>query len=775
MIGGATPLNIVDISKNIEIRHNVSIRVLDASTGKVVQEHTGHNAATNSMFTGIAHYLSGDGVFNQGYSMLSAYVPRYISLGTMGLLTQEQDNLGLPCMTADEAKEYMSQCPGYGADGYDTHKNNNRPYSGLGPVFKNRQSTLSVNCELISDSFPRALISYREIIPETRSEFSETVDVVFGAMISTGALAQFRESDKDYIFISEVGLWSEKEWTEGGSNGLLAGYRIIPPNEWNWGMSPEDVSDDDARTYLRLVEGEVDPSASQISECKPAVAAYNLNKLQQSILKVKKNQVVQVVWKLQLGGIKYPETYISQGTIPSNAYRKSFTRNFVHFPLVPMPELPNFGIINNKIDVVTDGYTYKYQFDIEKYKNTGGTTYYVAPGAPGHADRGLSEDSPVSLQALLTRTGTAALADGDTIVLADGIYRDIVAQFPQDHYACQNSLNFIAKNPGKVTIANIGAKLTYQDDGDGIYSANRSSVVKVVQLLDADNFVTTELQHVETVADCNQAGTWTVTDSENNAVLHLHLFGGIEPTHENCFVLLNYHMPVFRSVNNADKEINLYLDGINFIGGTNGTLQVRVRDGSTYATNVYARSCKFLHTYSADIISSGHPSGNAVQIYNANAFFVNCYAGFATQDGFNYHISRSNPPAFTPSFIEVNCIGANNGVDGVAQSSNPPQPSQNGSTSHDGVKGLRIGGVYYNNFGPNVADVNDNTVTVNIQCTAFDSANNGPSSTDTANADFSAQMPGSTMYCYSCRAFGSRSPYIAATGATIITHNCETE
>ena len=36
----------------------------------------------------------------------------------------------------------------------------------------------------------------------------ERPDIVFSSLISTGALKQFREPGKNYIFISEVGLWS---------------------------------------------------------------------------------------------------------------------------------------------------------------------------------------------------------------------------------------------------------------------------------------------------------------------------------------------------------------------------------------------------------------------------------------------------------------------------------------------------------------------------------------------------------------------------------------
>lgn len=365
---------ILKIAKSLGMKQNITLRVIDEATGKVVQEHTAHNTVTNSMLLGIAHYLTGDGVLNQGYHMLANYVPRYISLGTMGLITQHADRVtGLPtgigtaipegdgelyddliaaeaaldaaqdklaqfcpyflesgkcysgqaCTTCSnrlkalkddiDAKQkayedayealagssgteeqrltdYMRERPGYGADGYDENQNNNRKYFGLGPVFKDRPIPgRTVNCELISASFPRAEISFRDVVPEVEAELPKTIDVVFSAMISTGALKQFREEGKDYVFITETGLWSQPMWPsteiiktdpheykwgdkidyECGDNGLLAAYRLAPPNEENWDMS----------------------------------VAENRELLKKNILRVGVNQVVQVIWKIQLGSI----------------------------------------------------------------------------------------------------------------------------------------------------------------------------------------------------------------------------------------------------------------------------------------------------------------------------------------------------------------------------------------------------------------------------------------------------------------------------------------
>lgn len=286
-------INGVQIGKNLGIKHNVSFNVIDQSSGKIVQHHQGHNMATNSMLVGIGHYLAGEGVLNQGYEMLRYWVPQYISLGTMGLGSQDEDpDTGLPLYLGsndlnysdqERCELYMDQYPGYTADGYDDGKfNNNRPIYrafndgtmmncyGLGPLYKDRANTDDViDCELISSTCRRSKISYREVIPETHAEHPHTIDVIFTAIISTGQLQEFRRGDSKYIFITEAGLWSVQNYIYGGTNGLLAGYRIVPPNIDNW-----DMSNSNNRRILR-----------------------------EEILRVGFNQVVQVVWKIQIGSL----------------------------------------------------------------------------------------------------------------------------------------------------------------------------------------------------------------------------------------------------------------------------------------------------------------------------------------------------------------------------------------------------------------------------------------------------------------------------------------
>lgn len=548
--------NPLDILKRLHVKQNVTIRVIDEPTGKVVQEHVGHNAATNSLLTGIAHYLMGDGVLNQGQDTLSMWVPQYISLGTMGLTSQDSETivegeqeyivpkaLGYTPVAPESAtteekelnarlrfSEYINQAPGFGADGYDSNSNNDREWFGLGYPYSLKPNALSqdfydagqdeyilsstslikstvtcnfigvntiteypdtevgfkptaieiqsvtvngeiitdynfhnnhivfneapatgstisvkyitvddniisvtvypptethpnpvinqdthdasvkksvistddymvrlndnneyvliikngisysgrlaviytinskdaVNCELLKASIDRygsivpetlrSKISYRNLVSEVQSEIPNTLDVIFSAMVSTGALKDYR-GDRDYIYITEAGLWSKAAYNDSGDNGMLAGYRIMPTDDEVLDIAVEQViTGDGSTTEFQLTEGateivsvtaehgtvplySLDTTTNSIKfttapadgviltvlyktdnitgSWKDMTIPENRKKVQKSILRVGVNQVVQVVWKIQLGGLEqlnglrylYPSQY----------------------------------------------------------------------------------------------------------------------------------------------------------------------------------------------------------------------------------------------------------------------------------------------------------------------------------------------------------------------------------------------------------------------------------------------------------------------------------
>ena len=479
--------NPLDIIKRLDVKQNVTIRIIDEPTGKVVQEHVGHNAATNSLLTGIAHYLMGDGVLNQGQDTLMLWVPQYISLGTMGLTSQNSETITVDGVnyivpsglgytpeapdsaTAEEKElnarlrfsEYINQTPGFGADGYDTNSNNDREWFGLGypyslkpsklvqdfydsgsdtytlthtPLTEDTDSIISVtvypdhdgqsgvinqdthdtsvvrsvlpvddysveyvegtgyvltitngsgytgriaviyttdsadaeNCELISAKLDndgkivpltfRSKITYRDMIPEIQSEVPNTLDVVFSAMVSVGALKDYR-GDNDYIYITEAGLWSKPYYNDSGDNGMLAGYRIMPSDdeilpvanietftgdgttmEFVLSKTAIDIDsvtvdgvpssdytlDKDTNSLVFISTAPADGSTINVTytyeitdSWKDMTVEANRQKVQRSILRIGVNQVAQIIWKIQLGGLEqlnglrylYPSQY----------------------------------------------------------------------------------------------------------------------------------------------------------------------------------------------------------------------------------------------------------------------------------------------------------------------------------------------------------------------------------------------------------------------------------------------------------------------------------
>ena len=536
--------NPLDIIKRLDVKQNVTIRVIDEATGKVVQEHIGHNAATNSLLTGIAHYLMGDGVLNQGGDTLSMWVPQYISLGTMGLTSQDSETIVIdgdtyivpsgigytpaaPESATPEEKElnaqlrfteYINQAPGFGADGYDENTNNDREWFGLGypytlkpdklsqdffdagenyyelsttptdlssgiisvtvypqgvinedqhdssvtrmllstsdyEVYDNLtqeftgdgttvayelqhqakrvvsvsvnsaeveftydvatnvvtlatapevddqievfyytaspilhlyngstyvgriaiiytvSSTDAANCELIQAKLDngtivpltlRSKITYRDLVPEISSEVPNTLDVIFSAFVSTGALKEYR-GDNNYIYITEAGLWSKPNFSDSGDNGLLAGYRIMPSDDEipEIRVTKDFTGDGEQVTFVLddsqgnsidevlsvtidgvgVISYTLDKNAKTITfttapdngsaievlftavdvthTWKDMTVEANRQKVQQSIIRVGVNQIAQIIWKLQLGGLEqlnglrylYPSQY----------------------------------------------------------------------------------------------------------------------------------------------------------------------------------------------------------------------------------------------------------------------------------------------------------------------------------------------------------------------------------------------------------------------------------------------------------------------------------
>ncbi len=423
--------------------------------------------------------------------------------------------------------------------------------------------------------------------------------------------------------------------------------------------------------------------------------------------------------------------------------------------------LPNdFSATNFPITIYTDRRKYFYNFNESSFKTTGGITYYCKPYNTNESDGDGTKENPIMLYTYLT----TLQADGDTLILQDGVYCDL-AKVKNSSDKIHKNINIIAENSKRVIFVGneygyLAAQVWSKNENSRTYINNNSEYVKgatkIVQKFMGRFFA---LQRVDTYALCNSTeGTWYKKD--DNSSPYIHLFGNEIPTYANVFVN-NITLPILYC-NSDNQNINLYIEGLIFIGGGNGG--VLFRNSQIYLNpKLCAVDCDFLHSYDGDL------SNDAISILGANAYFVRCRAMYASKDGFNYH-KYNDVPA---NFIEIDCIGSNNGVDGVAES-NPSSIaySQNGSTSHDNAKGIRINGLYYNNYGTNLADVSGSK-TVNIQCSVYEGAETLGG--DKYDCDFGTITDdgNSVMYIESCRSFGTKNSIYVATGTEMHINNSD--
>lgn len=414
-----------------------------------------------------------------------------------------------------------------------------------------------------------------------------------------------------------------------------------------------------------------------------------------------------------------------------------------------LPE--DFATSDFPITIYTDGRKYSYKFDSDSFKTPGGSTYYCKPYDPTGVDGDGSKNNPMMLYTYLT----THQSDGDTIILMDGVYCDL-AKVKNTINRVHESINIIAENAKHVIfVGNENASPSNytwtKANGSKTYTnSNAASVKAATKIVQKFNGCFYALRQVESLSICeSMEGTWYKANETSSP--NIHLFGDETPTYANVFVN-NITLPVLYC-NSETKNIHLYIEGLIFIGGGNGG--VLFRNSPTYVDPVIcAVNCDFLHSYDGDL------TNDAVTVLGANAYFVGCRAMYASKDGFNYHKNNDR----SSNFIEINCVGANNGIDGVAEGdSRDIAYSQNGSTSHDSAKGIRINGVYYNNYGTNVTDVSGSK-TINIQCSVFDSAESEGGDKYDCDCGTTTDNADSIMYLESCRCFGTKNSLYVAVG-----------
>ena len=304
-------------------------------------------------------------------------------------------------------------------------------------------------------------------------------------------------------------------------------------------------------------------------------------------------------------------------------------------------------------------------YDVAENKIPVTKTYYVDVEKGDNSNAGTETEPFQSINRALR------YADADEIVVQEGVYG---WSHGFSGYSQSKPFNLIGKGDVLIGSHRDGQTWELASGYSNTYSTNASSVIEVADIRGKQ---TRFLDKKSSVDDVEANPNSYYIDTSNN--IYVHTYDNRKP---DKHILPNMAQDALK-IENVDK---VYFENINFTNSVNITA-----DQSDKA--LFAKNCQVM------LASSGN--GFAITSIE-KVIFQNCIAEYAERDGFNYHASNG----IVPKAIEIDCIGRHNGRNGADQN--------NGSTAHDGGQVLRIRGEYYGNSGPNVIDVNDNVVSVNV-------------------------------------------------------------
>jgi len=194
-----------------------------------------------------------------------------------------------------------------------------------------------------------------------------------------------------------------------------------------------------------------------------------------------------------------------------------------------------------------------------------------------------------------------------------------------------------------------------------------------------------------------------------------------------------------------NSQNTYYFENINFAFGYWSPFTAKGN------STILAKNCSFRYAS----VSNGF-SAKGCKL----AILIDCSASQSRADGFNYHHDIAT--GVSPNFLEINCFGYRNGLES-------PIDNNNGSTSHDSVRGIRVNTVAFLNKGAQIADVNLSQ-TWNVGCVAY----NSQSITDGFNAGFGLYDVGGKYWLQNCVAYDVINPvFISSTQPSLVyTKNC---
>lgn len=394
--------------------------------------------------------------------------------------------------------------------------------------------------------------------------------------------------------------------------------------------------------------------------------------------------------------------------------------------------LPNEFNYTPKVDVYTDGNKFTTNFNAANHKNSGGSVIYV----DNKGNTGNAYDGSTPGKATTFGKAKTMMSDGDTIILLEDISRESTAYSAP----ISKSVNVIGAKDDICIFDGNFVQFAAVSGYNNVYSATRSLARKVIDVTDKKKLL--EFVAVSSISEV-EITKGSVYISGNTVYIHPYSIKSV--TDKKLLVTVDYEKWLDVDNTGATEAKNIYFENITLIGKYDGVHIDKSVD--SYDFSICFNNCGF--------IFCGHEAeeNNAVNVSGGDVLFYKCKVLNSGRDGVNYHDSKATG-------TEIDCIMAGNGKGASAN-------TMNGSTCHTGAKCLRINGKYYDNQGANVADVQNNTQSVNIGCIAFQ-----PSCSDGYSQNFSGQQSGSTMWLYNCIAVGAIYDLYTASGATMFVDRC---
>lgn len=370
----------------------------------------------------------------------------------------------------------------------------------------------------------------------------------------------------------------------------------------------------------------------------------------------------------------------------------------------------------NKFSLLYNGREFSYTLNDSDYAENTTDIIYLAPDG-NNSDAGTYDAPKKGINNAIVAFTSAGKTNG-TIILKDGVY------FRGDvNGNVTASCTIKAEHPGKVFICGASSAVTFSAAAgySNVYVASRSNTISAVDL-QTDTPI--EMIKKTSLSDVEATEGSYMIDGSN---VYVHMINNTTPTVQNCILTLNGNWDIIWNNVEINEDMIIKVKGLNFIGDSKHAINMSTSSNSN-DIEYYIENC------------NSYFSKTSGAFYNTGVKSVikNCKALFSISDGFDY-----DSAAYA---IELDCVGSYNGKNDT--------DTYNGSTAHANSHVIRFGGVYNNNHGPNVADVQTGTTSLNVNCTAYDT---NAETAGQPKSDFSCSQGGCTMFLLNCYSKNSSS------------------